>query len=51
MDKKQYMTPDVEIIEFEVEDVMMVSVVTESLGWKTKTDTDAGWGSVDYSQF
>ena len=52
MEKKTYMTPDVEVIKFEVEDIMMASSVSLGTGldWiNGAEDTGVKWGTVSYS--
>ena len=53
MEKKVYITPDVEVIEFEVEDIMMASGVSLGVGldWINGTDdTGVKWGTKPYSE-
>ncbi len=54
MEKKVYITPDVEVIEFEVEDIMMTSGVVEAkaglIDWVAGTgETAVSWGTKSYS--
>ena len=55
MEKKVYMTPDVEVIEFEVEDIMMSSGVVEAsaglIDWIAGDgQTAVKWGTKPYSE-
>ena len=55
MEKKVYMTPDVEVIEFEVEDIMMASGVMEAgadlIDWVAGAgETAVSWGTKPYSE-
>jgi hypothetical protein len=51
--KKKYMIPDLEVIQFETEDVMTTSGVvytTDTLGFNKYSSSDSsGWGYVDSS--
>ena len=53
MEKKVYMTPDVEVIEFEVEDIMMTSGVMDAgnlIDWVAGSGETVSWGTKPYSQ-
>ena len=48
--KHTYTAPDVEVIEFEVEDIMMTSGISynaDLAGWDLIGDSKPGWGSVE----
>ena len=52
--KLTYTAPDVEVIEFEVEDIMMTSGIPTGIsynadltGWDLISDSKPGWGSVE----
>lgn len=56
MEKKTYIVPDMELITFEVEDIMMVSGVTGGISsiavdWSSSdTSINSGWTTKSYNE-